>query len=367
MDREQLTAIGLNHLAGMGAIPATSYYEQPVADYILAQCTDIGVETRVDRYGNILATRQGVDAAADGIAFVAHMDHPGYEALSAEDDGVHGRGLGGLPSQAYESGVAVTFVGSDGRRVPGLIMGRAGARSGDNLIFEVAQDRIGPLPCAIVLDLPDFDYDEQTKLIRMRAADDLAGCASILAVMRSSMESPTPGSVYGLFTRAEEVGLVGARLAAADGLLPVGTNVVSVETSSILPGAEIGRGPVVRTGDRMTTFGFEAEEYLTAAVSGVGDFPVQRQLMQAGTCEGTAFARNGYPTTGLAYPLGAWHNNGPDSTIRPEFIHHDDFATGIALLAGAAALAGTNPSSAAGARIRERPEDEERRLLDSVG
>ena len=36
-------------------------------------------------------------------------------------------------------------------------------------------------------------------------------------------------------------------------------------------------------------------------------------------------------------------------------------------LAGAAALAGTNPSSAAGARMRERPEAEERRLLDSVG
>ncbi|HCV28370.1 MAG TPA: hypothetical protein QGI07_04110 [Dehalococcoidia bacterium] len=367
MDRDQLTAIGLTYLAGLGAIPATSYYEKPVADYILAQCADIGVETQVDRYGNILATRPRTDDSADDVAFVAHMDHPGYEAISAEDDGVHGHGLGGLPPQAYDSGVAVTFIGPVGEREPGLVMGRAGARDGNNLIFEVPRDRLGPLPCAVVLDLPDFDYDVQSQLIRMRAADDLAGCASILAVLRSAVEEPTPGAVYGLFTRAEEVGLVGARLAAADGLLPTGTNVVSVETSSILPGAEMGVGPVVRTGDRMTTFGFEAEEYLAAAIKTIGDSPVQRQLMQAGTCEGTAFARNGYPTTGLAYPLGAWHNNGPDDTIRPEFIHHDDFATGIALLAAAAALAGTNPSSAAGALIKARPQEEERRLIDSAG
>ena len=367
MDRDQLSAIGLNYLAGLGAIPATSYYEKPVADYILAQCADIGVETQVDRYGNILATRPGEDESADGIAFVAHMDHPGYEATSAEDDGVHGNGLGGLPPQAYESGVRVVFVKDGGERIPGVIMGRAGAREGNNLIFEVSQERLGPLPCAVVLDLPDFDYDEQSQLIRMRAADDLAGCASILAVLRSAMEEPTPGAVYGLFTRAEEVGLVGARLAAADGLLPKATAVVSVETSSVLPGVEIGDGPVVRTGDAMTTFGFEAEEYLAAAISTIGKLSVQRQLMKAGTCEGTAFARNGYPTTGLAFPLGAWHNNGSDGTIRAEFIHHGDFTTGVTLLAGAAALAGTNPSSAAGARIRARPEAEERRLLDSVG
>lgn len=366
MDRDQLAAIGLNYLAGLGAIPATSYYEKPVADYILAQCNDIGVETQVDRYGNILATRRGQDADADGIAFVAHMDHPGYEAISAEDDGVHGHGLGGLPPQAYESGVRVFFVKEDGERVPGVIMGRAGDRDGNNLIFEVDQSRIGPLPCPVVLDLPDYDYDDQSQLIRMRAADDLAGCASILAVMRSAVEVSTRGSVYGLFTRAEEVGLIGARLAAADGLLPKGTVVVSVETSSVLPGAEIGDGPVVRTGDRMTTFGFEAEEYLAAAIKTIGKLAVQRQLMQAGTCEGTAFARTGYPTTGLAFPLGAWHNNGTDGTIRAEFIHHGDFTTGVALLAGAAGLAGSNPSSAAGDRTRARPEEEERRLLDSA-
>ncbi len=363
MERDQLTSIALKYLSELGAIPATSYYEKPVSDYIREQCADIGVKTQLDRYGNILATRPGHDSRSNGIAFVAHMDHPGYEATSVEDDGVHGNGLGGLPPQAYESGLPVVFVQNGGERIPGVIMGRAGPRDGNNLIFETSKDLLGPLPCAVVLDLPDFDYDDQSQLIRMRAADDLAGCASILAVLRSSVEEPTPGNVYGLFTRAEEVGLVGARLAASDGLLPEKTIVVSVETSSVLPGVEIGDGPVVRTGDAMTTFGFEAEEYLVAAMSKIGKLAVQRQLMKAGTCEGTAFARSGYPTTGLAYPLGAWHNNGSDGAIRAEFIHHDDFATGVALLAGAAALSGTKPVSAAGARLGSPPQEEAKRLL----
>ena len=141
MDRDQLTAIGFDYLADMGAIPATSYYERPVADYILSKCAEIGVDARPDRYGNILATRPGGDDTAPGIAFVAHMDHPGFEALSAEDNGVQGRGLGGLPPQAFESGVAVTFISEGGERIPGLIMGRAGPREDNNVLFEVARDR----------------------------------------------------------------------------------------------------------------------------------------------------------------------------------------------------------------------------------
>ena len=122
----------------------------------------------------------------------------------------------------------------------------------DRAVLVDAEDRVENLPCAVVFDLPDFDLDGS--MIRMRALDDLAGCAAVLALLRASTEFETPGAVHGLFTRAEEVGLVGARLAAADGLLPKDTIVVSVESSRTLPGAEIGRGPVIRVGDARTTF-----------------------------------------------------------------------------------------------------------------
>ena len=66
-------------------------------------------------------------------------------------------------------------------------------------------------------------------------------------------EEDLPVDVYGVFTRAEEVGLVGARLLAEANTLPKNTLVVSLESSRSLPGAEIGGGPVIRVGDAAFT------------------------------------------------------------------------------------------------------------------
>jgi endoglucanase len=201
----------------------------------------------------------------------------------------------------------------------------------------------------------------------MRAADDLAGCASILAVMRAATRFDSPGAVYGLFTRAEEVGLVGALLAAEQGLLPRNTTVVSVETSLALPGAEQGNGPVIRTGDRSTTFDNSAEAYLIAARETLfkdsESFKCQRQLMGAGGCEASAFSAYGYSVTGLAYPLGNWHNAGTGNTIVPETISLSDFANGVLLLTEAARLAGSRPASPSTARLRKPVGGNERHAL----
>jgi endoglucanase len=188
-----------------------------------------------------------------------------------------------------------------------------------------------------------------------------------MAVMYAAVEFESPGAVYGLFTRAEEVGLIGALLAAEGGLLPRDTTVVSVETSLALPGAEQGKGPVIRTGDRATTFDNAAEAYLAQAgrklTQDVPGFKVQRQLMGAGGCEASAFAAYGYSVTGLAYPLGAWHNAGPDNTIVSEHISLDDFANGVLMLTEAAKLSGSSPASPSTRRLREPVGQRERHAL----
>jgi len=217
----------------------------------------------------------------------------------------------------------------------------------------------------VILDLPDFDLSDER--ITMRAADDLAGCAAVIGALSAVVAEHTTGPVHGLFTRAEEVGLVGARLAAEDGLFDRRTVVVSVETSLALPGAEMGKGPVIRTGDRRATFDMAAEAYLTAAratlETSVEGFACQRQLMGAGGCEASAFSAFGYSVTGLAFPLGNWHNNAPDGTVQPEQISTSDFANGVLLLAEAASLAGTSPVQPSVANLRKHPEAEAARLL----
>ena len=91
----------------------------------------------------------------------------------------------------------------------------------------------------------------------------------------------------------------------------------------------------------MTTFDAEAEKVLSQAVghlrSQPNGFRVQRQLMSGGVCEATAFAAHGYPVTGLAFPLGNYHNAttsipDPEGGVGAEYIKLTDFLGGVDLL-----------------------------------
>ena len=67
-----------------------------------------------------------------------------------------------------------------------------------------------------------------------------------------------------------------------------------------------------------------------------GGFAAQRQLMSGGVCEASAFAAYGYRTTGIAFPLGNYHNGAPEGRIEAEYIHVDDYLGGVALMEEAA-------------------------------
>ena len=144
------------------------------------------------------------------------------------------------------------------------------------MLIELAEPQSLEFPRPVVFDLTDFQM--QGDFIHMRAVDDLAGCAAILAAIASLAESPPPGDVFAVFTRAEEVGLVGARLMAEAGSLPPETLVLSAESSRTLPGAEMGSGPVIRVGDAGYTFTAEAE---AASDSRSGNTGIQARGVQS--------------------------------------------------------------------------------------
>jgi endoglucanase len=216
----------------------------------------------------------------------------------------------------------------------------------------------------VVFDLVDFQLDGD--FIRMRALDDLAGCGSIMAALSVLKDASPPVDVYGVFTRAEEVGLVGARLMGEARTLPVGTLVVSLESSRTLPGAEIGGGPVIRVGDAGFTFNADAEAALIKARETLQGrpqgFKVQRQLMSGGTCEASAFAIYGYPTTGIAFPLGNYHNGAPEGKIEAEYIHRDDFLGGVQLIVESARSVAERKNTAFRRRLAEVPPELRQRL-----
>lgn len=369
----------LTYLSRLAARPAISFHEQGVAAVALDILAELQIASRIDAYGNIIAQRPGAAAAAavPPIAFIAHLDHPGFEAVAAEGDLLTAAVRGGVPEGAFLSGTPLQVLLPDGERLPAAVAesaaapdaGPAAERQIALRLTDPSRLTAIPLPAPVVFDLPDFQPDGD--FIRMRAADDLAGCASILTLLAAlnAAAAPPPGPVFGIFSRAEEVGLVGARLLAAAGTLPADTLIVSLESSRALPGAEIGNGPVIRVGDAGFTFDAAAEaalirarETLQARPEG---FQCQRQLMSGGVCEASAFALYGYRATGIAFPLGNYHNGAPENRIAAEYIHRRDYLGGIDLMLAATQNLPERENTAFRQRLRAVPEEYRQRLLNS--
>jgi len=197
-----------------------------------------------------------------------------------------------------------------------------------------------------VFDLPDLEIDGEE--IRMCAADDLAGCALIVAALLDLVRGTDPVDAVGVFTRAEETGLYGARLLVEDGLVARDATVVSVEASRALPNAPAGAGAVVRAGDLHNTFSNDAERYLRVAAEQLTarGIATQRALLTGGTCEASTFVTSGFSTTAMALPNVNYHNRGRDERPAPEIVRVDDLMSGVAL-----AVEATH-AAASGARER---------------
>jgi endoglucanase len=260
------------------AQPTAPFHEDAVAAEVLrqlAQCPHVHVSQ--DAFGNIIARYQHGAAPAQ-FAFVAHMDHPGF---------VGDRFVGGVP-ESYRA-----------KKPP---VRNFGAFS--------------------MWDLPAFDL--RSDRIFSRACDDLIGCATILTMFRELEQRSVEGTVYGVFTRAEEAGFIGAMHIARSPDLPRELTIVSLETSSEKGGlATMGEGVIIRVGDRTAIFD-NTTSALLADLARECELPFQRRLMSGGTCEATAFQLYGWRTAGLCVALGNYHNCGPDTTIAAEFISVDD-------------------------------------------
>ena len=199
----------------------------------------------------------------------------------------------------------------------------------------------------------------------------MAGCAAILSIFEQLQTSRAAANIYGVFTRAEEVGLYGARMMAEAKTLEKSTIIVSIESSSVIPGVTQSAGPVIRTGDATLTFDAEAEQLLLAARTSIKqrrlDFKSQRALMSGGTCEATAFALAGYRTTGVAFPLRNYHNATTSiadrhSKVCAEYIQVSDFLDGVDLLTEAARLTATEWSGLGLPNLRPMSEEAMDRL-----
>ena len=277
--------------------------------------------------------------------FIAHMDHPGFHGVRwLSKNQLKIKWHGGSPVK-HLNGAKVWLVSDNEKKINGTLSNTKIAKHGhsmDTAVVRVAANAFGTSrPSARDL-YGAFDFKAPVwtsgKRIYTRVADDLTGvfCIASLALdLYSGKNRARQTPFIGLLTRAEEVGFVGAMGHFELAWLKKASRkivCVSLEASRTLPGAIIGKGPVVRLGDRRTVFDTNGSQVLSTLAQQLLPGRHQRRIMDGGSCEGTAATVYELPTIALSVPLGNYHNEGFEGGQdckhpggpAPEFVHLDD-------------------------------------------
>lgn len=317
------------------SLPTAAFAESAIQEYVSEKCASLaGVSLRKDRYGNLLARYHHQPPSVTPLAFTAHMDHPGFVAQKMRDSRTLLAEFRGWVEPDYFVGTRVRFW-SGGKWIQGRVRRITKAGEQNKLIGRTAPPRELAIEVAAAIepnspgmwDLPDPEL--KGEFVHSRACDDLAGCAAMLALLDRLSRKRAKADCYCLFTRAEEVGFIGAIGAARVGTIPRKIPVIAIETSKALPGAPQGEGPILRVGDRTSIFspGLTAfcERVATDTAKRRKSFKFQRKLMDGGTCESTAYYAYGYEATGMCVALGNYHNMNGRGKIACETIHLGDW------------------------------------------
>jgi endoglucanase len=317
-----------------------------------------------DRAGNVFITqrRQEQRGSRAPLFITAHLDHPGFVVDAVRGTEIELEFRGSVHDPYFEN-ATIEIVSSVDDRAARSERGRTTARQMTLARIVKLDAKAKPFKRVIARadgdatavqpgDVARFSFETDKPVPRIEdgilhtyACDDLAAVAAALSAMDLLRMRAGMSHVGLLFTRAEEVGFVGALAACKARSIPKRARLICLENSRSFAESPIGDGPIVRVGDRMSVF----EPSLTNDIALLMTehqkkhprFRWQRKLMPGGTCEATAFSTYGYRSTCLCLPLGNYHNmididqvqaGQRPALIGPEFISVADFHGLVELL-----------------------------------
>lgn len=318
-------------------VPTAPFREAWICAALDALLADIpALDLSTDPFGNRYARLNPPDGDPDAppLVFVAHLDHPGFLVEGTDPDTGHLRATfeGRVRPEFFPAAAVRLFRHAEDPGIRARVAARLPETGNDNMAFLLDPEEDPTGAVLAMWDVPAVEVRDG--VLFSRACDDLAAVAAIVRALEVLAADPSGLRVplIGMFTRAEEAGFCGALAIVSHPhgpeYLPRDADIISVENSSVRPGVVQGAGPVLRTGDRATSFDQNLLHRLNTAMRPGGRlaFQHQRALMDAGTCEASAFAAYGYRAAGICIPLANYHNMDLASgTIAPESIHLADF------------------------------------------
>jgi putative aminopeptidase FrvX len=105
-------------------IPGLAGFEGNVRRYIKAELKALGVDSRTDMLGNLIATIEG-DATLPSVMIIGHMDQLGLIVRKIEASGlIRAERVGGVPERALAAQEVLLCLGQ-GRTLPGIIANKS--------------------------------------------------------------------------------------------------------------------------------------------------------------------------------------------------------------------------------------------------
>ncbi|MFN7181419.1 MAG: hypothetical protein ACK4NF_01905 [Planctomycetota bacterium] len=308
--------------------PTSPFRENLVIKQITEYLNNLGAEITLTKHNNLIG-KLGRKTGKRNLYFISHMDHPGFLVQEEHSQKVILKVMGGVPVVAKNLKSIVEIDILTGERfihpVKRLI------KKQKKLYIEVIPTKKVKSENIFTLHLKDYIKKDNT--IYAHRIDDLGGCAAQICALffLTKYKRDIDVNLHFVFTRAEEVGFIGLVSLIKNGYLSRKDYYISCETSKCIPPIQFGKGVVLRLGDRAGLF----EHQLTNALLNyyqkkilLDKYPIQRALLDGGTCEATPLVVNNYLCSGFACPLGNYHNlNEKSNTIDEEFIDISDFTS----------------------------------------
>lgn len=311
-------------LLELTSIPTAAGREHRVVQWIESWVGErADLRLRRDAAGNLMVERADrAPASPSPICITAHLDHPAFVVEELLGPTTIRAGFrGGVLTPYFERARVVFFAESRGDApVRATVISTTAKEPYRQCTLELDPGFTADGTGLVIGDVGRWDLPDpviEDGLVKTHACDDLAAAAATFAAIDTLRSDPSAAHVSLLLTRAEEIGFVGAIAACKLGTMPRNARVLALENSRSFPhDSPIGAGPIVRVGDRISTF----SPSLTAAVAKAAEalakrreksgspFSWQRKLMPGGACEASAYQAYGYDATCICLPLGNYHN-----------------------------------------------------------
>jgi endoglucanase len=296
----------------------TSGCEENVRSAMSEEMRRFCKQVTVDPFGNLVAEKKGRSSQSKMIMLVSHMDEVGLVIKDIRSDGYLSFEMSGFvdPSILPSQWVRI----STGR---GLVRGIIGTRAGHfagaqaspishrSLLVDVgARSRVEAEDLGVkVGDFATYDRTlnsfNNDRYVVGKALDNRIGCTVMIETMRqlATDREAVDCRVYGVGTVMEEIGAVGARVAAnslrpdfaivLDGL-PGSDPYVPPEQSAV----QIGRGPVIRKAELRIPETSVTPKWLLDLATGVAEekgIPYQVDVASAYFSDASSVAASGVP------------------------------------------------------------------------